>query len=79
MKSIAQYQAHSAEVEMRLLIDGESLGVGQLGPDFVLLDEVVAHPPCDAVIEMRIDEEESRWPVRLPEGITSERVPLGLR
>ena len=78
MESIAQYEAHSAEVELSLLINGESLLVGQLGPDFLLLDEVVAHPPTEAVIKMRIDEEEKQWRVRLPEGITSERVSLAL-
>jgi hypothetical protein len=29
---------------MSLLVNGECLSVGQLGPDFLLLDEVVAHP-----------------------------------
>ena len=40
------------------------------------MDEVVAHPPCEAVIKMRVDEEENQWLVRLPEGIASERVSL---
>jgi hypothetical protein len=79
MKSIAHYEAYSAEVEMTLLVNGECLPVGQLGPDFLLLDEVVAQPPCEAVIKMRVDEEEDQWPVRLPEGIASERVSLALR
>jgi hypothetical protein len=79
MESIAQYEAHSAEVELSLLINGECLSVGQLGPDFLLLDEVVAHPPTEAVIKMRVDEEENQWRVRLPEGIASERVSLALR
>jgi hypothetical protein len=78
MKSVAHHEAHSAEVEMSLLVNGESLSVGQLGPDFLLLDEVVVHPPCDAVIQMRVDEEENEWSVHLPEGIASERVSLAL-
>jgi hypothetical protein len=41
-----------------------------------VMDEVVAHPPCEAVIKMRVDEEENQWLVRLPEGIASERVSL---
>jgi hypothetical protein len=48
------------------------------GPDFLLLDEVVPHPPTEAVIKMRVDEEEKQWRVRLPEGIASERVSLAL-
>ena len=52
--------------------------MGQLGPDFLLLDEVVAHPPTEAVIKMRVDEDENQWRVRLPEGIASERVSLAL-
>jgi hypothetical protein len=43
-----------------------------------LLDDVVAHPPTEAVIKMRVDEDENQWRVRLPEGIASERVSLAL-
>ena len=72
-------EPHSAEVEMSLLVNGKRLSVGQLGPDFLILDEVVAQQPCEAVIEMRVDDDLDQWSVRLPEGIASPRVPLALR
>jgi hypothetical protein len=63
---------------MSLLVNGQRLSVSQLGPDFLILDEVEVQPPCEAVIEMRVDDELDQWPVRLPEGIASTHVPLAL-
>jgi hypothetical protein len=48
------YEAHSAEVELCLLINGESRLASQLVPDFLLLDEVMAHPPTGGIFY--------RWP-----------------
>ena len=63
---------HSAQVEMRLLLDnGNAVRIGQTGPDFLILDSPVEHPPSDATIELRIDASERRWKVRPPEGISS--------
>ena len=42
MERIVYLGTHSAEVELSLLVNGECLAVGQLGPDFLLLDEVAA-------------------------------------
>lgn len=71
---------HSADVTICLLINGHSLPVAQLGPDFLLLDVVAVHPPCDAVIKLRVDSVERQWSVRLPHGISpaSDLVMLGL-
>ena len=41
--------AHSADVTIGLLINGNWLPVAQLGPDFLLLYVAADHPPCDAV------------------------------
>jgi hypothetical protein len=67
---------HSANVEIHLLLNGRSIPVAQLGPDFLLLDRPADHPPCEASIILRVDESEERWTVRLPNGISadSERV-----
>jgi hypothetical protein len=62
---------HSARVTMRLLIGGGSISVAQLGPDFLLVDEPIAHPPAKATVVLRVDEIERRWDVHLPEGISS--------
>jgi hypothetical protein len=62
---------HSAQVNMKLLVNGSSLPVAQMGPDFLLLTEAIDHPPANASIVMRVDESERRWNVRLPDGISS--------
>jgi hypothetical protein len=59
---------YSADVRMRLLLNGASIPLAQLGPDFVLLDAPMDHGPCDATIVLSIDGQERRWTVRLPEG-----------
>jgi hypothetical protein len=62
---------HSAQVKMKLLINGSSIPVRQMGPDFLLVTEATDHPPANASIVMQIDESERRWDVRLPFGILS--------
>lgn len=63
---------HSAVVNMKLLINGLSLPVAQMGPDFVLLDEPVNHEPATATMVMQVDKSERRWNVHLPNGISAE-------
>ncbi len=57
---------HSALVKMRLLVNGSSLSIAQMGPDFLLVDEPINHPPSDASVVMQIDQSERRWNVHLP-------------
>lgn len=63
---------------MRLLVNGLSLAVAQLGPDFVLLDAPTNHPPADARMVLQVDQSERTWNVRLPNGISavSKRVAI---
>ena len=63
---------------MELLVNGRSISVAQMGPDFVFVDAPVDLPPSDAIMVLQVDESESRWPVRLPDGISasSKRVAL---
>ena len=56
---------------MRLLVNDLSLPVTQMGPDFVLLDAPVDHPPADASVVLLVDQSERRWSVRLPDGIAA--------
>jgi len=72
------YGAHSAQVEMRLIINGESIGITHMGPDFLFIESARDHPPGDAAIILRVDQSERRWAVRLPDGISvgSKRVAL---
>ncbi len=63
---------------MKLLVNGSSIPVAQMGPDFLLVTETIDHPPADASIVMQVDEIESRWQVRLPKGISlgSKRIVI---
>ncbi len=59
---------------MELYVNGYALSIGQLGPDFLILDNPTDHPPADAEIVVWIDGRERRWKVHLPEGIAVERI-----
>jgi hypothetical protein len=63
------YGSYSAEVQMELRVNGRVFSVGQLGPDFVMLDDPVEHPPADGEMMVSIDGEVKRWPVWLPDGV----------
>ena len=56
---------------MHLTVNGSKLMIGQLGPDFLILDDPTDHPPAEAEICLSIDGEASRWLVDLPDGITA--------
>ena len=75
---------HSAQVKMRLLLNGSSIPVMQMGSDFLIVQSAMEHPPTDATLEICIDASERRWTVRLPHGmsaasqaVTISRVILG--
>jgi hypothetical protein len=74
------YGAHSARVTMCLIIDGESIPIAQMGPDFLLVDSAIDHPPGEATIVLQVDDSERRWQVRLPDGTSrdSKRIALAL-
>jgi hypothetical protein len=78
MTTSSDHRGHSAEVNIRLLVNGVTFPVAQLGPDFLLLDVGIDHPPSEASIVLRVDQSERRWGVRLPKGISarSERVMI---
>ena len=80
MNAEQSYGAHSAEVEMRLMVNGGSIGITHMGPDFLPLESPGDYPPGEASNLMKVDDSESRWNVRLPEGISksSKRVNLAL-
>jgi hypothetical protein len=57
---------------MRLLVHGDSIRIVQMGPDFLLVEAPSNHPPGVASVVLQVDESESRWDVRLPDGISTE-------
>jgi hypothetical protein len=69
---------HSAQVKMRLLVNGSSIAIAQMGPDFLLVDAPINHPPGNASLVLQVDLSERRWDVHLPEGISaaSKRVAI---
>ncbi len=62
---------YSADVRMELHINGLVLPITHLGPDFFVLTISIDHPPAEGEILMSIDGHESRWAVRLADGISA--------
>jgi len=71
MIAVTSNGGHSAQVKIQLLIDGGSIPVAQLGPDFLLLSNPIDHPPVTGVLVLQVDQSERRWNVRLPDGMVS--------
>jgi hypothetical protein len=69
---MSSHGGHSARVKMRLLVNGHSIPVVQMGPDFLRVDAPTSHPPCNASLVLQVDQNERRLNVRLPNGISSE-------
>ena len=65
------YGAHSARVEMLLIVQGKPISVSQMGPDFLFIERAAEHPPCDATLVLQVDDSERAWTVRLPDGISA--------
>ena len=70
--------AHSADVRMQLCVNGHVIPIAQMGPNFLLVNHTIHHPPAVAEIHLAIDGNESRWTVLLPEGLKPDcrRVPI---
>lgn len=71
MSASLNHGGHSAQVNMRLLINGRSLRVAQMGPDYLFLDAPVDHPPANASLVLQVDGNERQWSVNLPCGVSS--------
>ena len=78
MIALSSQGGHSAQVKMRLLVNGSSIAVAQMGPDFLLVDAPINHPPGNASLILQVDQSERRWDVHLPDGISaaSKRVAI---
>lgn len=63
---------------MRLLLNGVSFRIAQMGPDFLFIESPSAQPPARATIELQVDDAQRTWEVNLPQGIKAgdERVVL---
>lgn len=56
---------------MHLSVNGHVLTIGHLGPDYVILDTPIDHPPANAEISLSVDGKTNRWPVRLVDGLSA--------
>ena len=63
---------HSADVRMFLYVNGDTLKIAQLGPEFIILRTPIEHEPTDAEISLSVDGNERRWAVRLVNGIRKD-------
>ena len=52
-------------------MNGRTLPIAQLGPNFLVLETPIDFPPVEAEIGVWIDGREDRWRVHLAEGIKS--------
>jgi len=75
---LATQGGHSARVKMLLLVNGDTISIVQMGPDFLLLERPFDHPPVTASVVLHVEESERRWNVHLPNGISasSKRVAI---
>jgi hypothetical protein len=71
MEMISSQGGHSADVNISLLFNSESIPVAQIGPGFLMLNTPVEHPPGEGSVILRVDQSERRWNVYLPDGISS--------
>jgi hypothetical protein len=78
MNSSSSYGGHSAAVRMRLILNGGTFRISQMGPDFLLVEAPINHPPGRGVIDLQVDDSRRSWEVELPHGIKAgdERVEL---
>ncbi|MDA1053859.1 MAG: hypothetical protein O3C40_25705 [Planctomycetota bacterium] len=63
-------QTYSATVKASLHVDGDTLNVAQLGPDFCIVREPRNYPPTNARIELTIDGRAETHDVFLTDGIS---------
>jgi len=60
---------YSSEVQLRLVFEGRSYALAQIGPDFITLREPADLPSGEAEVVMLIDgREQDRWAVTLEHG-----------
>lgn len=71
MLSSSSQGGHSAQVKMRLLVNGSSIVVAQMASDFLLVDNPINHPPGHASLVLQVDQSKRRWDVLLPDGMSA--------
>lgn len=62
---------HYADVKMHLSVADHTLSVRQLGPDYLLLEFPIDHPPTMGTLFFSIDGNARERQIQLPEGISA--------
>ena len=70
---------YSSYVRLELRLNGQTLQVAQVAPDWCIVVDAIDYPPCDAELVMYVDDHRRTWQVKLPGGISksSKRVQFG--
>jgi hypothetical protein len=58
---------------MQLIINGDSIGIPHMGPDFLIVGSSKEYLPGEATIVLQVDESERHCTVRLPDGLQPGR------
>lgn len=72
MESITTPRSYSADVRLRLEIEGRVLSLAQTGPEHIIVREPIDLPPCHADVVVSVDGREHRRHVRLSEGMSKD-------
>ena len=69
---------HSARLKISLILDDWELPAAQLGPDFILLEDLVGKKPIQGRLLLEVDGVGRFWSVELPDGlpVKSSRVRI---
>jgi len=72
--------AHSAHVEMQLIVNGDVIQITHMASDYVFVQCDREYPPGEAIIILQVDESRRQWTVRLPQGVSkgASKVALAL-
>jgi hypothetical protein len=72
MVTQSRQSGHSSTVHLRLEMADGFIAVNQMGPDFLLVSETSrSFAPGEGTLFMSVDGNESRWKVRLPDGVSA--------
>jgi hypothetical protein len=63
---------YSADVQLRLITDNATVRLGQVGPDFAIVQDGATVKPGKGVLEILVDGERFAWNVFLPDGLGSD-------
>jgi hypothetical protein len=64
----ATSEAHSADVQIDLFIEGQRFSVGQIGRDLLIFDDPLVLPSSRGELVLTIDGRQRRWLVSLRNG-----------